>query len=131
MKRIILTTLLNVCSLMFVNAQQLTNDTASFMNDYRQLVAFIEFQKTVDQSTIDSISIRNDSLKLCYKYYKPQLSNRQVKEYHQLKAQLSKQLMRLRGSRLGEGIRYTTDTIAQKANRIGNAIGGYIEGILH
>lgn len=131
MQRTIFAILLNVCTLTAINAQHLSTDTASFMNDYRQLVAYAELQTIAEQSIIDSLSIRNDSLKWCYKLYKPQLSNKQIKEYNQLKSRLSKQFIRLRSSKIGNSIQQTADTVAQKANRIGNAIGGYIEGILY
>ena len=131
MKRYIFAALLFVCPLIVINAQHMPTDTASFMNGYRQLVAYTELQAIAEQSVIDSLAIRNDSIKRCFRFYEPQLSNKQIKEYNQLKSRMSRQFIRLRSSKIGNGIRNTADSVTQKANRIGNAIGGYIEGILY
>ena len=128
MKRtlIILITLVGMVTM--VHAQQ--SDTLRFMNNYRQLVSYIDALPVLTKPVADSIIARQDSLMYEYRRLKPQLNNTQVGEYNRLKGRYVRKLLEYRGERVSEGLQQTGDSIAKFANRQGKAIGEFFKGLI-
>ena len=124
-------TIIALMAMTAVSAQKTQkNDTLQFMNAYRQFAAFVVAQPSLTKPMADSLMARQDTLKNQYRKVKPQLTNRQVEEYNTLKGRFTKKMLEYRGNRVGDGLEATGDSIANAAERVGSAVGGFFKGVL-
>lgn len=105
------------------------SDTLQFMTAYRQFAAYVASQPALTKTVVDSIKVRQDTLMHQYRKIKPQLTNAQVQEYNTLKGRYTKKLLTYRGNKIGEGLEATGDSIANAAERVGSAVGGFFKGV--
>ena len=123
-------TIIALMAMTAVSAQKTQkNDTLQFMNAYRQFAAFVVAQPSLTKPMADSLMARQDTLKNQYRKVKPQLTNRQVEEYNTLKGRFTKKMLEYRGNRVGDGLEATGDSIANAAERVGSAVGGFFKGV--
>ena len=129
MKKIAMT-MIALMAMTAVSAQNTQkNDTLQFMTAYRQFAAFVVAQPSMTKHMADSLMARQDTLKIQYRKVKPQLTNRQVEEYNTLKGRFTKKMLEYRGNRVTDGIEATGDSIANAAERVGSAVGGFFKGV--
>ncbi len=114
-----------------IGAKAQQGDTLKFMNDCREIMAYLEAQPQMTKQQVDSLGDRLDTLRVRYHQVKPQLNNAQVEEYNTMKGRYTKKVLAYRGDRISDGLQNTGDSIAKAASRVGKSVGGFFKGLFN